>query len=764
METARADGATAFPPLRFAFLLLVLICAAFPEIIFGRNTFCFRDFGLFGYPIAFHHRECFWRGEFPLWNPLNNCGMPFLAQWNTLVLYPGSLTYLLLPITWSLTAFCLAHLFLAGMTMYALARHWTRNQFAAAVAGLVFAFNGLTLNCLMWPNNIAALGWMPLVVLVVERAWREGGRKIIWAALVAAMQMLTGAPEIILLTWAILGTMAVAQFVLKLSPPLALARRFVFIVALGAGLSAAQLLPFLDLLHHSQRSANFGDSTWAMPATGWANLLVPLFRTFQVAQGVAFQPDQLWTSSYYAGIGALALAIFAAWQTRSRRVYFFIFIAAAGLLLALGNNGVLYLWVEKIAPLGFMRFPIKFVVLPIFALPLLAGFAVQKICATSPAGQEKLFLRASIVAALLLALTGAIIWYAHQFPTPYDKWPVILGNGLSRAAFLVLILGALFFAVRSPRVRLQRPAQWLFLALLGLDALTHAPRQNPSVPRAILAPGLAPLHRLTPQPRLGASRAALSLETSSKLQTSFTTNIATDYLVDRLCLNANCNLLEEIPKLGGFFSLYLPNTFDVILTDFNATNEMSGLKNFLGVSQISKPGAIGEWSSRTHFLPMVTAGQKPVFVSDELVLEKLAAPEFDATKTVYLPPDTQSAAFPTNAANIRIESAKCLAQAAAIKVQAEQPGLVIIAQAFYHPWRAQVDGKPTKIYRANHGFQAVQVPSGIHTIELSYRDDSFRLGCAISLGALLICLLTALANRRTGIAPTGRTCERNSPP
>src|SRR6266508_1791765 len=119
-----------FTPARFAVLLAVLIGAAFPDVLFGRSTFFFRDFGFFGYPLAHHHRVSFWNGEIPLWNPLNNCGLPFLAQWNTLVLYPGSLVYLLFPLTWSLAVFCLSHQWLAGMGMYCLARRWTGNRLA----------------------------------------------------------------------------------------------------------------------------------------------------------------------------------------------------------------------------------------------------------------------------------------------------------------------------------------------------------------------------------------------------------------------------------------------------------------------------------------------------------------------------------------------------------------------------------------------------------------------------------------------------------
>src|SRR4051812_14792047 len=87
---------------RFALLLFLLIIAFFPELIFGAKTFLFRDYALFGYPLAHYNREAFWHGEVPLWNPLNNSGIPYVAQWNTMFFYPLSLVYLLLPMPWSL--------------------------------------------------------------------------------------------------------------------------------------------------------------------------------------------------------------------------------------------------------------------------------------------------------------------------------------------------------------------------------------------------------------------------------------------------------------------------------------------------------------------------------------------------------------------------------------------------------------------------------------------------------------------------------------
>src|SRR6266404_5214527 len=145
---AVADWAAWFTPGRLALVLGLLLLAAYPEVILGTHSFFNNDFGVFTYPVAHYTRESIWRGELPLWNPYSNCGLPFLAQWNTTVCYPLSWFYILFPLPWSLNYFCLGHVVLAGVSMYWLAHRWTANRFAASVAGLAYAFNGLTLNCL----------------------------------------------------------------------------------------------------------------------------------------------------------------------------------------------------------------------------------------------------------------------------------------------------------------------------------------------------------------------------------------------------------------------------------------------------------------------------------------------------------------------------------------------------------------------------------------------------------------------------------------
>ena len=156
--------------------------------------------------------------------------------------------------------FCLGHLFLwRHGHVFSDAAVRTGNCLAAALAGAMFAFNGLTWHSLMWPNNIAALGWMPWVVLAMERAWREGGRRVILAALAGAMQMLAGAPEIIILTWLVTGVLWLGELTKAGVPRFQLCARFFLAVLFVAALAAVQLLPFLDLLAHSQRDTGFSD-------------------------------------------------------------------------------------------------------------------------------------------------------------------------------------------------------------------------------------------------------------------------------------------------------------------------------------------------------------------------------------------------------------------------------------------------------------------------------------------------------------------------
>jgi Bacterial membrane protein YfhO len=742
-ETNESRAFNWFTPWRFGILLALLIFATFPQVILGLQTFVVRDYAFFSYPLAHFQKECFWRGEIPFWNPYNNCGIPFLAQWNTMPLYPPALIYLLLPLGWSLSFFCLLHLWFAGFGMFFLARKWTENNFAAAFAGTVFSFNGLTLNLLMWPSHIATLSWMPWVVLAVESAWREGGRKIIFAALAGAMQMLAGGPETIFMTWVLLLALWIQQFFKNESPRGAMLWRFPLIVFLVATLAAAQLLPFLDFAHHSQRYTGFADLRWSMPGWGWANFLVPMAFGGTWNENVFYQYNQSWTSSYYLGIGALWLALFALWKARERRVRLLGVAAVIALIFAFGRNTFIYRGLRELIPqLGLITYPIKFVTLVAFIAPLLAAFALARL--KNGGSEKKSSAQKSIVSIgiILFVLLAGILLSAWRFPFPTDDVRATLFNGLTRAIFLI-VTGAILICLTDTRLKLSRAAPLLLIAVAWLDVLTHEPTQNPTVSPSVYQLNLARERlAMSPQPALGQSRAMLAPSVLFKLYYVAVREPKNEFLAKRLGYFADCNLLDAVPKVDGFFSLYtLENGNLIDLLNSSPDADLARLEDFMSVSQISSPTNFYSWQPRRTFLPMVTAGQRPIFLDRTNAFDELKQTNFDGSKTVYLPSGAKASVIITNQTKARILSSHFENNRVEIEVQAEETSMVVISQTYYHDWRAFVDGRPIPLFRANYAFQAVQVPAGQHHIQLIYQDRAFEIGTVISLFALAGCLI-----------------------
>jgi len=733
-----------------AYLALVLTVAFWPVLV-GGESFYFRDFGVFGYPLAHYHRASVWSGELPLWNPLSSCGLPFLAQWNTMTLYPGALLYLGLPLPWSLNLFCLAHQFLGGLGMYYLARAWTGSGLGASLAGLGYALSGLMLSSLKWPNNIAVLGWLPWVVWLAEHGWREGGRAWLWATLAGAMQMLAGTPELIALTWGVVAALWVAHLVRVRSNGGAWrvcgasAGRFAGMVLLVAGLSAAQLLPFFELLSESHRDVQYGVATWAMPSWGWANFLVPLFRCFRSYQGVFAQVDQYWVASYYLGVGLVVLGLWAVACVRRGRVWLLAVVGGAGVWLALGEAGGLYGWLRAAVPwLGFMRFPIKFVVLTAWAMPLLGAFAVAE-CQTQPEGASGARQRLlGLLAGLLCAAIGGLLWWAAARPLATDDAPATLWNGLSRLLFLMGAVALWLGLVRARTVRRRWLLGLLLLVTSAGDLLTHVPWQNPTVPNWTLEPGLA---ELAPRPRSGESRAFVTAAAERRLDHWNLPTPTEDYLSSRLGLFANCNLLEGIPKVDGFFSLYPRATAQVVHLLYGSTNgHLPGLLNFLGVSHATAEGKALAWSTRLGAQPLITAGRPPVFSAPEEAVRRWAAVAPD--QAVYLPPEA-SVEPAVESAGATVRSQRWRPHLIEFEVETERPAWVVIAQSFYPGWQAQVNGQAARLWPANVGFQALAVPAGASSVRLRYVDRWFRAGAVVSSISILAVASLAWRLRRT---------------
>ena len=83
--------------------------------------------------------------------------------------------------------------------------------------------------------------------------------------------------------------------------------------------------------------------------------------------------------------------------------------------------------------------------------------------------------------------------------------------------------------------------------------------------------------------------------------------------------------------------------------------------------------------------------------------------------------------------------------------------MLYLSEVDYPGWEVRVDGKPEKIYRANHAFRAVALGPGRHRIQMVYRPAYFYGGLAVT-GLTTVILLFWGGVRRFRV----RTSQKNS--
>lgn len=713
-----------FPrPIGFAGVLLLLTLVCHHPVFLGSETFVLRDFGLFGYPLAHHVKESLLAGQVPLWNPLNDCGHPFLAQWNTMVLYPPALLNLVLPLSWSVGLLAVLHLYVGGLGMYALALRWTRNTWGAAFAGIGYAFSGIVQNSLMWPNNIAALGLLPWVLLTAFNAWRNGGRAMFGAALLGALQMLSGAPEVILFTWLLVGLVLTTDLGMR-GWSARTPSRLLLVGLLTAGLSAIQLVPFLDLFAHSPRASGETLMDWAIGRASWANFFIPLFEnTGPQASGVFFHDSQQWTHSYYCGLAPWLLLPVAMVGNRSRRDRLFALLVPFAILLAMGDAGGVYPVLNRFLPLGAMRFPVKFLLLVTIALPLLGAVAIKRLQVGRRGGVH--------VWSLMVGVTLFVIalWLSGGRDMTEAARKVAAGSAKGRLLALVPICVALLYTANARRSA-RRIALPVLVALSWIDLATHQPGLAPTIPRGYYDEANVALPDLA-EAMPGEGRAVPSDGAQNYFLFGPSKPLADHLREKRQGLYSNLNLLDGVPKVNGFYSLWLPRFGEVQHLLYNGPYELNpGFADFLGVRHVNSARSPVEWLTRAGARPLVTAGQSPRVMGLAEIRALLPTSEFEPARMVLL----EQEAGLKNAGAVAAEVSEIDWKAHRISFHVAAPAATIatIAQSHYHWWRARVNGEPTSIHIANGAFQAVVVPAGDSEVVLEYADRGFAIGVIVS--------------------------------
>ncbi|HET6897170.1 MAG TPA: YfhO family protein, partial [Vicinamibacteria bacterium] len=119
----------------------------------------------------------------------------------------------------------------------------------------------------------------------------------------------------------------------------------------------------------------------------------------------------------------------------------------------------------------------------------------------------------------------------------------------------------------------------------------------------------------------------------------------------------------------------------------------------------------------------------------EAALGTLVDPAFDPQREVVLPAGVARPAGegPAGTATLqRLES-----DSVEVAADVRRDGRLVLVDAYDPGWRADVDGRPVEIERANVAFRAVAVPPGRHVVTFRYRPRAVGVGLAVSALALV---------------------------
>ncbi|MGD8450261.1 MAG: YfhO family protein [Phycisphaerae bacterium] len=700
--------------------LLVLGVVVLVSVVFGfgpsgllYNSYDYRE--IFTYHKAFC-RDAVQQGRLPLWTPYTFSGWPFAANPLTQTFYPLAWLTLPLPQPLAVNADLILHLSLAAVGTYLLLRQVFRvGRGAASLGALVYTCQGANLGN-VFAGHIqfyAAAGLLPFVLLAIERACgalsqpspggdesppskrgplKRTGPWVCLGALLLGLQLLSGGLPYVWLTLVLAGLWRVGSVLCR--APLA-GRTWVrelgvlaIVTVAGIGMALVQLLPSYELASLSNRR----QAGYEYAATG---SLPPKYLGLLVDPFMHSDPQEsIW--EYYGYVGMLPVLLAAVGLTqlrRERRVIVLVALAGLVILFALGRYSFLFPLLWKYVP-GFDLFRV-----PARAL-LLVGLVI------------------GVLSALGLDAIGT--WLRRSRATA-AQWGVLLA-GLVCVATL---------ADTTVCARLNRDR--LILSDHGFmdepirrhlaDALAHDRSWYRFwMPRALLRENHAyAVH----------ARSLTGYDNMIPLRYSRFVHAMTDTAIKPELVN--------IITQATFRNMPGPFPFKILGVKYAA------YRNDLP----TRPEPVRRaWFAR-----------RTVCVPDEhAALQYMRSDAFQ--------PDGEVVLEPAEAELLGIEAKAAAAQASPpaepVEVKIEEPcpeqlditfgphgdGYLVLSETYYPGWKAQVNGTPVPVCRADSILRCVPLKAGDQHVRMTYAPASLRYGALGSAMTLLLLVVVLWRCRR----------------
>lgn len=703
----------------------------------GPPIFVQHDQAVFVYP-----RQVFLRdslkdaGQLPLWDPLTFSGHPFFAQTGSRLAYPPMLVLsaVFSPIA-AHDTYLMLHLFMAGLSAFAVMKQFRARFGAALLTGVAWAFSSYGMLYYILEMYAAVAALLPLAVLLVRR-WHDEDSwvSLLLGGLTLGVLYLGTSAELALMSCLFVGAYAGALAVSTLraewseltprrraavlAAPVALALSFVAVAAVGifpflrlSGLAERMTIPYDELVDFFGRS-RLADLQFLFrpPAT-------PL-------SGLRALPQEVFLGT---AVGVLALV------GLTRRRPGMGMAAGVALFLALFNLGTpltrfLYQFPGFESLHGFSRSLFLFN----FGVAVLGGLGLDRLLALRRPPPPA----AGLVALVVVAVTFVQLFqYGRGVNLPFQRRDAsqlfpptiateaargVIGTGPGRGRLLPLIRAGV--DINVSRVLPAATNMALDLPVpIGYEPVL--PDTTAMVERAM---GGEPFESIR----------------STKLKDS----------AFRAEIMSNGVRVDILGRSGVAAVLAPPG-----MTQDPGWDAAGAARRGL---QLTYAGDDGTVYTVAGVLPRATVVTGERWTpSDDTALAAFMDPTFDARREVIL--HGKGAGAPSGVATGAVPDAQVdwkddRPNTLRMSVTSARPGWLLVLDSWDPGWRAEVDGRRVTVERANVGFRAVRVPAGTSDVKFFYAPTELLAGAwlsATSASSVVIFAVVAwIRRRRSGVA------------
>jgi hypothetical protein len=564
-------------------------------------------------------------------------------------------------------------------------------------------------------------------------------------------------------------------------------------VGLSLLLTTVQLLPTAEFVSQSSRNSG-AERTFALTYSFWpwrlVTLLAPNFFG-NPAQGNYWGYANYWEDHAYLGVLPVILALVAIWHYLKRRlgghkqkikvgqklahteiaqtpqplqvVPFFATLVPISLILALGWNTPVYLWIFDFMPgFGFFQAPARLLIWYTVAMAVLAGVGAQFFVSTP---ETRPNWRRLLIACVGITVAGVI---GESF---------LAGRNLTfltatRTAGILLTISIILLLIRpekdNPGFVRESLWQWVIIIFVGVDLFLAALPLIPTLSSTIFSRPVASAELIKTQP--GEHR--FFVDNRFVYTTTF----------DRYFRFKTFGPLEVdnwqgfketlVPNFGVYTGLPSANNDDPLtvghwqqLTQrLRKANDVqrARLLSLMNVGYLISSPNETSWEiiytnealaiqrvpyvlPRAYFVPRAS------YVRDSSeAMTRLIAPDFDShQEVIIMDGEVRTAVSVDSLARSDVWPVTINEQGSSqvqLTVEAPNPGFVVLTDTFYPGWQVTVDGQAARIWQANLAFRAVAVEAGQHEISFRYRPRSFMVGLWISsvTGLIIVVMVVRL--------------------